>query len=139
MPQQPLHALALLVSAEGKVVTREELRRALWQGGTFVDVDRAINKAINQLRQLLGGSGNALCDDAAEQDAGDSANACRDPEPRAGFTGIQVCELGSGTAIRTPRRDAPERQVGVSVVLRDKPRSAVTRHRGDGPAGASAA
>ena len=44
----------LLVNAGGTVVTREELRRALWQGGTFVDFDRAINKAINQLRQLLG-------------------------------------------------------------------------------------
>ena len=54
LPQQPLHALALLVNAEGRVVTREELRRALWQSGTFVDFDRAINKAVNQLRQLLG-------------------------------------------------------------------------------------
>jgi tetratricopeptide (TPR) repeat protein len=52
--QQPLHALALLVNAGGRVVTREELRGALWQGDTFVDFDRAINKAINQLRQLLG-------------------------------------------------------------------------------------
>jgi len=52
--QQPLHALALLVNAGGTLVTREDLRRALWQGGTFVDFDRAINKAINQLRQLLG-------------------------------------------------------------------------------------
>ena len=54
VPQQPLHALVLLVNAGGSVVTREELRRALWQGSTFVDFDRAINKAINQLRQLLG-------------------------------------------------------------------------------------
>jgi DNA-binding winged helix-turn-helix (wHTH) protein/tetratricopeptide (TPR) repeat protein len=54
VPHQPLHALALLVSAGGTVVTREELRRALWQDGTFVDFDRAINKTINQLRQLLG-------------------------------------------------------------------------------------
>ena len=52
--QQPLHALVLLVNAGGTVVTREELRRALWQDDTFVDFDRAINKTINQLRQLLG-------------------------------------------------------------------------------------
>ena len=52
--QQPLHTLVLLVNAGGTVVTREELRGALWQGGTFVDFDRAINKTINQLRQLLG-------------------------------------------------------------------------------------
>src|SRR5688572_21294233 len=54
VPQQPLHVLVLLVNAGGRVVTREDLRRALWEGGTFVDFDRAINKAINQLRQLLG-------------------------------------------------------------------------------------
>jgi DNA-binding winged helix-turn-helix (wHTH) protein len=52
--QQPLHALVLLVNGGGTVVTREELRRALWQDGTFVDFDRAINKTINKLRQLLG-------------------------------------------------------------------------------------
>src|SRR4029450_11172899 len=54
IPQQPLHALVLLVNARGSVVTRDELRRALWQDATFVDFDRAINKAINQLRELLG-------------------------------------------------------------------------------------
>lgn len=54
IPQQPLHALVLLVSAGGRVVTRDELRRALWRDATFVDFDRAINKAINQLRGLLG-------------------------------------------------------------------------------------
>jgi DNA-binding winged helix-turn-helix (wHTH) protein/Tfp pilus assembly protein PilF len=52
--QQPLYALSLLVAAGGTVVTRDELRVALWQSDTFVDFDRAINKAINQLRQVLG-------------------------------------------------------------------------------------
>ena len=54
VPLQPLRVLVLLVDAGGRVVTREDLRRALWEGDTFVDFDRAINKAINQLRQLLG-------------------------------------------------------------------------------------
>jgi DNA-binding winged helix-turn-helix (wHTH) protein len=34
--QQPLHALVMLANA-GRVVTREELRGALWPCGTFVD------------------------------------------------------------------------------------------------------
>ena len=54
VPQQPLHMLMLLVNADGAVISRDELRRNLWAGDTFVDFDRAINKAINQLRQLLG-------------------------------------------------------------------------------------
>jgi DNA-binding winged helix-turn-helix (wHTH) protein/Tfp pilus assembly protein PilF len=51
---QPLHALSLLVAAGGAVVTREDLRVALWESDTFVDFDRAINKAITRLRQVLG-------------------------------------------------------------------------------------
>ena len=34
---QPFHVLRLLLEAEGKVVTREELRQVLWPEDTFVD------------------------------------------------------------------------------------------------------
>jgi DNA-binding winged helix-turn-helix (wHTH) protein/tetratricopeptide (TPR) repeat protein len=51
--QQPFEVLSLLVSAAGDVVTREELREHIWHRDTFVDFDRAINKAVNRLRQLL--------------------------------------------------------------------------------------
>ena len=44
----------MLVAARGDIVTREELRDRIWGRDTYVDFDRAINKAINQLRQLLG-------------------------------------------------------------------------------------
>ena len=46
--------LWLLVAARGNVVTREELRDAVWARDTHVDFDRGINKAVNRLRQLLG-------------------------------------------------------------------------------------
>jgi DNA-binding winged helix-turn-helix (wHTH) protein len=52
--QQPFEVLSLLVTAAGDVVTREELRDAVWAQDTHVDFDRGINKAINRLRQLLG-------------------------------------------------------------------------------------
>lgn len=52
--RQPLDMLSLLVAAGGSVVTREELREALWIEGTHVDFDRGINKTVNRLRQLLG-------------------------------------------------------------------------------------
>jgi DNA-binding winged helix-turn-helix (wHTH) protein len=54
VPQQPIQILSLLIAAAGKVVTREELRDALWAQDTHVDFDRGINKAINRLRQVLG-------------------------------------------------------------------------------------
>jgi len=52
--QQPLQILAMLVAAPGDVVTRDELRERIWGPSTHVDFDRAINKAITRLRQLLG-------------------------------------------------------------------------------------
>jgi len=52
--QQPLQILTMLVAAPGDVVTREELRERIWGADTHVDFDRGINKAITQLRQLLG-------------------------------------------------------------------------------------
>jgi DNA-binding winged helix-turn-helix (wHTH) protein/Tfp pilus assembly protein PilF len=51
--QQPYEVLSMLVSAAGAVVTRHELRERLWDRDTFVDFDRAINKAVNRLRQVL--------------------------------------------------------------------------------------
>jgi len=52
--QQPLHILTILVEMSGEVVTRDELRERIWGARTHVDFDRAINKAITRLRQLLG-------------------------------------------------------------------------------------
>jgi DNA-binding winged helix-turn-helix (wHTH) protein/Tfp pilus assembly protein PilF len=54
MPHQPIQILSLLVAAAGDLVTREELREAVWAQDTHVDFDRGINKAINRLRQMLG-------------------------------------------------------------------------------------
>src|SRR5438094_783359 len=54
LQQQPAQVLAMLVAARGEMVTREELRDRIWGRETYVDFDRAINKAINHLRQLLG-------------------------------------------------------------------------------------
>jgi DNA-binding winged helix-turn-helix (wHTH) protein/Flp pilus assembly protein TadD len=52
--QQPFQILATLVAASGNVVTRQELRDRVWGPETHVDFERAINKAVNRLRQLLG-------------------------------------------------------------------------------------
>jgi DNA-binding winged helix-turn-helix (wHTH) protein len=54
IPQQPIQILSVLIAAAGKVVTREQLRAAVWSPDTHVDFDRGINKAINRLRQVLG-------------------------------------------------------------------------------------
>jgi DNA-binding winged helix-turn-helix (wHTH) protein/tetratricopeptide (TPR) repeat protein len=51
--QQQFQVLSMLVSAAGAVVTRDELRERIWNRDTFVDFDRAINKAVHRLRQVL--------------------------------------------------------------------------------------
>ena len=50
---QPFQVLRLLLEAEGKVVTREELRQALWPEDTFVDFELGVNTAVKKLRQAL--------------------------------------------------------------------------------------
>jgi Tol biopolymer transport system component/DNA-binding winged helix-turn-helix (wHTH) protein len=54
--QRPLQVLRLLLEAEGNVVTREQLRVALWPDDTFVDFEHGVNTAVKKLRQALGDS-----------------------------------------------------------------------------------
>ena len=50
---QPFKLLKLLVNGAGRVVTRDEIRAALWSGDTFVDFDQGVNFAIKQVREAL--------------------------------------------------------------------------------------
>jgi TolB-like protein/DNA-binding winged helix-turn-helix (wHTH) protein len=54
LPSQQSQLLALLAEREGHVVSREEIRQALWDRETFVDFDRSINLYINKIREALG-------------------------------------------------------------------------------------
>jgi TolB-like protein/DNA-binding winged helix-turn-helix (wHTH) protein len=56
---QPFRVLALLVSRPGELVTREELKKALWGEETYVDFERGLNFCINQARTALGDSADA--------------------------------------------------------------------------------
>ena len=54
LEHQPARALMVLASRTGQLVTRDELRRAIWDGDTFVDFDRGMNYCIRHLRAALG-------------------------------------------------------------------------------------
>ena len=45
---QPFLVLAILLERPGEVVTRKELQKRLWPD-TFVDVERNLNTAVNEL------------------------------------------------------------------------------------------
>lgn len=53
LERQPALTLALLVSRAGRLVPREDLRRAVWPSGVHVDFDRGLNYCIRQLRAAL--------------------------------------------------------------------------------------
>jgi TolB-like protein/DNA-binding winged helix-turn-helix (wHTH) protein/tetratricopeptide (TPR) repeat protein len=56
---QPAQVLCQLVSRPGELVSRDDLRRAVWADDTFVDFDTALNVAINKVRQALQDSASA--------------------------------------------------------------------------------
>jgi DNA-binding winged helix-turn-helix (wHTH) protein/TolB-like protein len=50
----PFRLLITLLKRAGDVVTREELRAALWGSETFVDAEAGLNTAIAKIREALG-------------------------------------------------------------------------------------
>ena len=54
--EQSFRVLVFLLEHAGEMVTREELQRALWSSGTFVDFDHGLNTAVMKLREALGDS-----------------------------------------------------------------------------------
>jgi len=53
LPRQSFLILRMLLEQPGEVVTREELRTALWPSDTFVDFDHGLNNAVNRIRVAL--------------------------------------------------------------------------------------
>jgi TolB-like protein/DNA-binding winged helix-turn-helix (wHTH) protein/Tfp pilus assembly protein PilF len=56
LQEKPYQLLLLLLERPGEIVTREEVRRALWPADTFVDFDHSLGTAIAKLRTALGDS-----------------------------------------------------------------------------------
>jgi eukaryotic-like serine/threonine-protein kinase len=53
LQEQPLQVLIILLRRPGEVVTREDLRQAIWPEDTFVDFDHALNTAVKKIRAAL--------------------------------------------------------------------------------------
>lgn len=50
---QSFQVLCLLLDRNGELLTREEISKALWPDGTFVDYEHGVNSAVNRLREAL--------------------------------------------------------------------------------------
>src|SRR3954451_3904156 len=88
---QPIQVLKILLESAGQLVTRDELKAALWPADTFVDFDHGLHNAIARIREVLG-------------------DAASDPRfietlPRRGYRFIGTVELvdmASAPAIAAP-------------------------------------
>jgi TolB-like protein/DNA-binding winged helix-turn-helix (wHTH) protein len=53
LERQPMELLILLASSGGRLVTRPEIVRSLWDSEVFVDTEHGINTAIRKIRHTL--------------------------------------------------------------------------------------
>ena len=53
IPNQSFQILAMLLERPGEVVSREDLRRKLWQSDVFVNFEAGLNSAVQRLRSAL--------------------------------------------------------------------------------------
>jgi DNA-binding winged helix-turn-helix (wHTH) protein/Tol biopolymer transport system component len=56
---KPFQVLSALLEHPGDLVTREDLRKQLWPGGTYVDFEKGLNTAVKKLRATLGDSSDS--------------------------------------------------------------------------------
>jgi len=56
LQDQPFRVLALLVERPGEIVTREEIKDAIWSEDTFVEFDSGLNTVAQKIREALGDS-----------------------------------------------------------------------------------
>jgi DNA-binding winged helix-turn-helix (wHTH) protein len=105
LPPQSFKLLAALLARPGEVVSREELRTALWGDSTYVDFDHGLNFCVNQLRRSLG-------------------DAARNPRfietvPRLGYRFLAPVTLGPVTRAPAlplpPRRRLPVRWIAPAL------------------------
>jgi len=58
LEEKPARLLSLLIANAGQVVSREELRDALWPSDVHIDFRHGLNKTVNKLRSVLGEDAN---------------------------------------------------------------------------------
>jgi DNA-binding winged helix-turn-helix (wHTH) protein len=53
LPPQPFKLLWLLATHPGQLLTRDQIRDALWSGDTFIDFEQGVNFTVKQVREAL--------------------------------------------------------------------------------------
>jgi DNA-binding winged helix-turn-helix (wHTH) protein/tetratricopeptide (TPR) repeat protein len=90
LPPQPFQVLRTLVQSSGRVVTRDELKRAVWADGTHVDFEGSLHSCVKQVRA-------ALEDDAVSPKFIETL-------PRRGYRFLAAIDAPSPSTTTPPRR-----------------------------------
>ncbi|HEV2851735.1 MAG TPA: winged helix-turn-helix domain-containing protein [Thermoanaerobaculia bacterium] len=89
---QPFKVLEVLAGRSGEVVSREEIRQAVW-GDAFVDFDASLNFCVKEIRRALGDSA--------------TAPSYVETVPRRGYRFLRPVRTGSETAAPSPAKMPP--------------------------------
>jgi TolB-like protein/DNA-binding winged helix-turn-helix (wHTH) protein/Tfp pilus assembly protein PilF len=110
LQEKPFQLLLLLLEHQGDVVTRDQLREALWPADTFVDFDHSLGTAIAKLRTALGDSARSprFVETVASRGYRFLAPLTPIDEPRGGVDVVQVA---------IPHSRARLRWIAASVVV----------------------
>jgi len=104
LQSQPARALACLIERANEVVSREDLRKAVWGDETFVDFERGLNFCISQIR-------SALKDDSAEP-------AYIRTIPKSGYQFIAPVQRISAQTLEPPKTEvAPQNRISVRTAV----------------------
>ncbi|MFL6465916.1 MAG: winged helix-turn-helix domain-containing protein [Bryobacteraceae bacterium] len=104
--EQPFQILVAMLERPGELVTRDDLRSRLWPADIFVDFNKRVNTAVNQLRE-------ALCDSASQPRFIETI-------PRHGYRFIAEVKkletLEQAAPVAQPQGAKPEQQITVGSI-----------------------
>ncbi len=132
LERKPMELLILLAGSDGRLVTRVEIARHLWESEVFVDTEHGINTAVRKIRQALGddpeqprflqtvtGMGYRFIAPLARWEGAveDGASLARGGEVEAGAAALSAVAPGSQARTRVARwrrlaRDTLKRRLG---------------------------
>ncbi len=107
LPPQPARVLALLAARPGVILTREDLRQAIWGEDTFVDFEQGLNFCVRRIRA-------ALADDAKQP-------TILETLPRRGYRLIAPVEPVADPESAVPAPVAPARTSWLHVLSPRRP------------------
>ena len=122
----PFRTLQLLLSRPNQVLSREEIRQALWPDGVFVDFDRGITSTINRLRDALGDSAdNPIFIETVGRRGYRWIAPTHQPEvpaPATSKTGFEAVETETATEETTTEKEKSEIEKTASAAPVPRPR-----------------